>query len=335
MLRILNVEPDRFSEKARKIYQRLGMYEEKTLDREQLIRVIHNYDVLVMRFAHRVDEPLLRKSLKLKIVATNVTGPDHVDNDALSARGIRLICLKDQPALMDGIHASAEHTWALLMALVRKIPSATASVQKAQWDRNLFMGHELNGKTIGILGLGRNGMKVASYARAFGMTIFGYDAYIAINDTTIHLVDSLNNLLKQSDILSIHIPLSNDTYGLINAERFAEMPWGGFLINTSRGGIVDEQALLASLKSGHTAGAALDVIKGEWNKQSRKQNPLIQYAKENDNLIITPHIGGATRESWEKTEIFVAEEVRNYIGKRKMTKNLSPNTVALMSGLDS
>ena len=321
MLRILNVEPYRFSEKARSIYRQLGEYVEKTLSREALLREIEVYDILVMRFDHCVDEALLKRASKLKVVATNVTGPDRVDADALKHRAIRLICLKDQPDFMNKIYASAEHTWALLMALVRKIPAAVFSVLNSQWDRNQFMGNELHGKAMGILGLGRNGKKVAEYATVFGMRVCGYDIQGHSDADTIQCFDSLEDLLSVSDVLSIHLPLSEQTRHMINGHCLATMPKGAFLVNTSRGAIVHEPALLEALESGHLAGAALDVIEGEWDSKSRQENRLIAYAKTHDNLIVTPHIGGVTVEAWEQTEVFIAEQVRSYITATKAPRH--------------
>ena len=310
-MRILNIDPDNYSPSARAIYRELGTYVEKSLTRKQLLAEIGDYDVLVLRYNHLIDREVLDWAKRLKIIATNLTGTDHIDEKEAAVRNIRLVSLRGSGDFLNNIHASAEHTWALLLALMRRIPAACRSVLKKEWDRNRFTGTELNGKCLGIVGLGRNGCKIAGYAAAFGMSVCGYDPYATEAPDSLERRDSLETLLSGSDIVSLHVPLNDDTRQMFNQDRIRRMRQGALLVNTSRGDILDESALLEALQSGHLAGAALDVLSGEIVPGEIKKHPLIAYAKKHDNLIITPHIGGVTKDSWEKTEQFVAERVRD------------------------
>jgi len=203
----------------------------------------------------------------------------------------------------------------LILAGIRKIPRAFESVKQREWDRNRFLGNELFGQRLGIIGLGRIGEKIAIYAQAFGMDVIAYDVIPdkALKYPFVTMCSSLLECIEQSDILSIHVPLNDQTNKLIGKKELSLMKKNSFLVNTSRGAIVDDEALLAALTTKQIAGAALDVLEGEGVDDFVQENSLVCYASGNDNLLITPHIGGVTFQSWEKTELFIAEKVKQYL----------------------
>jgi D-3-phosphoglycerate dehydrogenase len=196
---------------------------------------------------------------------------------------------------------------ALALALLRNIPSAAQSVCQGFWNRDLFRGHELFGKTVGIVGMGRLGTIVAGCFRAFGMDVLGYDPRPDFPHGAARRVEDLDLLIEASDVLSLHVSYSESTRHLIGQEQLSRVRPGAVLVNTSRGGVVDEQALLAALEGGRLAGAALDVLDGEPHVDAG--HPLVAYARERSNLLVVPHIGGNTYESFEKTETFLARRL--------------------------
>ena len=202
----------------------------------------------------------------------------------------------------------------MLLSLLRNIPSASNSVKDSIWDRNLYKGKEISGKIFGILGYGRIGVKVARYAKAFGAKVIVHDVKkITSEEEGIVVVNTLDELLRNCDILSIHVPFNESTSNLIDKYKIDKMQKTSIIINTSRGEIINETDLLTALKSSRISGAALDVLADEHINPIKQSHPLIEYAKNHDNLIITPHIGGATYESMHKTEIFMAEKLSEWV----------------------
>ncbi len=310
MIRILNLDPEFYSEKACELLRSVGEYSEKTMTRTEFCSEVENVDVLILRFSHRIDSEILNRAKKLKVIGTNVTGLDCLDISEIKKRGIVLFSLKGETEFLRTIHATAEHTWGLLLSLVRRVPQAFDSVKAGAWKRNNFVGVELFGKNIGIVGLGRIGEKIAKYAQAFSMKVFAFDPVKRDIPGIIHC-RTLEELLSKSQFLTLHVPLSKDTLHLLNERTLSLLPDKAWLVNTSRGKVVNEAALLSALNSGCLAGAALDVLEEE--ETPIFSNPLREYANTHDNLILTPHIGGATWESWEKTEVFIAEKVSEYL----------------------
>lgn len=236
----------------------------------------------------RLTPEMLAAAPRLKIISTATTGSDHISREGLDQRGIPVRTLKEDPNVLRNITPAAELTWTLLMALARKLPAALKHVAEGGWTREQFPGVMLRGKTLGLIGCGRIGGWMARYARAFDMDVIGYDPFLQTFPDTIRKV-SLPDVFAQSDFVSIHVHLSPETTGLVTKALIGSMKPGAFLINTSRGAIVDEAALLAALESGHLGGAGLDVLDGEPDTANL---PLVRYAKTHDNLLITPHIGG-------------------------------------------
>jgi D-3-phosphoglycerate dehydrogenase len=311
-VRILNLEPENYSAEALAVLQLLGEVEGGPLRREELLDCIGQYDVLIVRLAHQIDRAVLDRAGRLRAIVSATTGLDHIDVDYAASKGIAVLSLRGETDFLRRIPATAEHTWALLLALVRRIPAAHASVLAGEWQRDRFRGADLAGKTLGLLGLGRIGEKVAGYAQAFGMQVLACDPYRRGWIPGVERLADQAELLRRSQILSVHVPLNAETEGLIGAAELALLPVGALLVNTSRGQVLDEAALLAALESGHLGGAALDVLADE-RQANLVESPLVRYARTHDNLILTPHIGGATRESMAATEIFMAHKLRAFL----------------------
>ena len=260
---------------------------------------------------------MMRNARRLKVITTPSTGMDHIDLKTAEEIGIEVLSLKDDRELLDKITATAELTWALLLACMRKMPSASAAARNGIWGRDMFRGHQIAYKTFGILGCGRLGTIVAEYAKAFKMRVIACDK-LSIKLSDVEQV-SFDELLEQSDVLSIHIHLTEENTGLIDKHVFEKMKDGSVLINTSRGAIIDEEALLEALQSGKLMAAGLDVIHGEWMEDISKHH-LIEYMQEHDNLIITPHVGGVTYESQQMAFEAAAKKLVDYLTKEDINR---------------
>ena len=312
-LRILNAEPLGYSCEARALLMQWGTLVEKEMCRTELLHELGDYDVLIVRLAHQIDQEVIKVGQHLKAIVTATTGLDHIDVEFAQARGIAVLSLRGETEFLRSICATAEHTWALLLGLLRRIVPAFLAVQRGEWDRDAFRGHELNGKRLGIIGLGRVGQKVARYGQIFGMEVKAYDPFAPEWIEGVWRAATLADLLCWSNVLSLHVPLTTETQGMIGTSELALLPPGAIFINTSRGELVDEAALAQVLASQHLAGAAVDVIGHERQPEQRRQSPLLAYACSHDNLLITPHIAGATYESMAKTEVFIARKLENFL----------------------
>jgi D-3-phosphoglycerate dehydrogenase len=259
-------------------------------------------DALVVRSAVQVDDALMEHAPKLRVVGRAGVGVDNIDADAATRRGIVVMNTPGANAV-----AVAELTIGLMLALARKVPAANSSMHAGKWEKKNLQGAELRGKTLGILGLGRIGLEVARRARGFGLEIIGSDPFVSAaiaRENGIKLV-TLDELIAGSDYITLHVGLTPQTAGVINAKNIAAMKKGVRIINCARGELVDDAALAAALKSGQVAGAALDVFVVEPPKDS-------PYAGL-DNVILTPHIAGSTAEAQEAVGIQIASQVREYL----------------------
>jgi D-3-phosphoglycerate dehydrogenase / 2-oxoglutarate reductase len=267
---------------------------------EGLTEGIGAYDALVVRSQTRVDAAVVEAGSSLKVIARAGIGLDNVDVEAATRRGIMVV-----NAPQSNILSAAEHTMALLLALARNVPQASAALRAGAWERERFQGVEIHGKTLGVIGLGRVGTMVAQRALSFGMRIVAYDPYVSrerARQMGIELMPDLGALLVQSDFVTIHLPRTPETEGLIGERELALMKDGARLVNTARGGIVDEATLEHSLREGHLGGAALDVFADE----PVTDHPLFGL----DNVVVTPHLGAATAEAQDKAGLAIAEMVR-------------------------
>jgi len=259
-------------------------------------------DALVVRSAVQVDDALMEKAPKLRVIGRAGVGVDNIDAEAATRRGIVVMNTPGANAV-----AVAELTIGLMLALARKLPTANATMHAGKWEKKTLQGAELRGKTLGILGLGRVGLEVAKLARGFGLEIVGSDPFVSAavaRENGIVLV-SLEDLFTKADYLTLHVGLTPQTQGVINAKTLATMKKGVRIVNCARGELVDDAALVAALKSGHVAGAALDVFTVEPPKDS----PYTEF----DNVILTPHIAGSTAEAQEAVGIQIAMQVREYL----------------------
>ena len=268
--------------------------------------ILKQVDIFWFRLAHKLDSTVLDKSTKCKYLLTPVTGIDHIDEKLCNELGIQIICLRGEVDFLKNVRATAEHTIALTLALLRKIHPAVSDVQSGNWNRDNFRGYELYEKKVGILGYGRLGKIVARYFHAFDCEISYFDIEEKIGDTFCVKLNSIESLFENNDIVSLHIPLNEKTIGIINKDLLQKMKVNSILVNTSRGAIINEIDLIEVLKFKSIKGAALDVLDGEPNIQDSE---LVKYSKTNSNLIITPHIGGNTYESFAKTEKFLADKL--------------------------
>jgi D-3-phosphoglycerate dehydrogenase len=248
----------------------------------------------------KVDKAWLDARPDLKVLGVNCTGLDLIDEAECERRGIKVISLRGETKFLKNILATAEHTIGLILALMRNTPWAFYDVLQGNWNREPFIGRELKGKTLGIVGPGRVGKQVSKIAKAFGMRVLTYDRG--------EPEENLTNILNEADVISLHIPLEGNE-GFFSANKFASMKNGSYFLNTSRGAIIDEQALLLCLELGRLAGAALDVVQNEPDINPQ----LLEYARHHQNLLLTPHISGATMESMSKTRDFIAEKVKDYL----------------------
>ena len=259
-------------------------------------------DALVVRSAVQADDALMEHAPKLRVIGRAGVGVDNIDAEAATRRGIVVMNTPGANAV-----AVAELTLCLMIALARKVPAANNSMHAGKWEKKSLQGSELRGKTLGILGLGRIGLEVAKRAKGFGLEIIGSDPFVSAavaRENGIKLV-SLDELISGSDYLTLHVGLTPQTAGIINAKNIAAMKKGVRIINCARGELVDEAALVEALKSGHVAGAALDVL----TEEPPKNSPFFGL----DNVILTPHIAGSTAEAQEAVGVQIAMQVREYL----------------------
>jgi len=286
-------------------------------NKKELINAIktNNYNAWIVSPCpdYFVDKEIIDLFSSLKIVASPTTGKNHIDFEYLIKKNIKFWCLKGTK-IVNQIYSSSEFTFTLMIATLRKMIQASNSVFDGYWreKENEFRGRELNNLNLGIIGLGRIGNNLAKYSNAFGMNIYGYDPYKDNNLTYINQLQSMKELIKRSDVICICVDLNLETTKLIGKKEFQQMKDGVYLINTSRGEVIDEEQLLVYLKNGKIKGAGLDVISGELVSEI-KNHPLVQYAKNNDNLIITPHIAGLTYDSEMKAQTAAYNYVKSYL----------------------
>lgn len=268
-------------------------------DREKLLAAVPDADALLVRSATTVDAEVLAAGTKLKIVARAGVGLDNVDVDAATARGVLVV-----NAPTSNIHSAAEHALALMLSAARQIPAADATLREHSWKRSKFSGTEIYGKTVGVVGLGRIGQLVAARLAAFGTYVTAYDPYVSparAAQLGIELL-SLDELLTGADFISVHLPKTPETAGLIGKEALAKTKPGVIIVNAARGGLIDEEALAAAIVSGHVRGAGIDVFSSEPCTDS----PLFELPQ----VVVTPHLGASTVEAQDRAGTDVAASVK-------------------------
>ena len=263
------------------------------MSREEYLAALPEYEALLVRSGVKADAEAIAAGRRLVVIGRAGVGVDNIDIPAATAAGITVV-----NAPTGNTTAAAEHTLALLFALARRVPEADASMHAGKWNRSAFVGRELVGKTLGVIGLGKIGMAVADRARALDMEIVGYDPYVTAEAARLHGIESMSveDTLKVADAVTVHVPKTKDTANLISTAELASMKPSAFLINVARGGVVDEAALAAALEAGTIAGAAVDVYSSE---PPAEDNPLLKAP----NIILTPHLGASTAEAVSDTHL--------------------------------
>lgn len=267
---------------------------------EKLFSAIADADAVIVRNQTRVNKEFLNAGPKIRVVGRLGVGLDNIELEACRQAGVSVVFAKNANAI-----SVAEYVFAAILGFSRKLDLATADVKKGNWSRKQFTLSELYGKTLGLIGVGEIGTRLARRAKAFGMNLVGYDPFLppyelACSDLGVQLTD-LKEALIQADFISLHVPLTDKTKNLINKETLSLMKPTAVIVNTSRGGIINEDDLYVSLKNKQIAGAALDVLASEPPEGS----PLLEL----DNIILSPHIAGLTEEAQVRTSVLVAREV--------------------------
>jgi len=286
---------------------------------EELKKIIGQYDGLVIRSTTRVTADILESATKLKVVGRAGIGLDNVDIPAASQRGVVVMNAPDGNAT-----TTAEHAISMMMALSRNIPQATASMKAGKWEKKKFMGREVSGKTLGIVGIGRIGGIAAGRAQGLKMKTIAYDPFLPedmAEKIGVELV-SLEELAKRSDYITVHVPMTKETKGLLSTDFFRNMKRDGMFIDCARGGVCDEDALYEALKDGEIAGAALDVFVQE--PTTMENCPLLGL----DNFICTPHLGASTSEAQENVAFIIAEQIADYLNKGSVTNAVNVPSVS-------
>jgi D-3-phosphoglycerate dehydrogenase len=295
---------DKLSASAVQIFKERGVETDIKvgLDKEELARAIDNYDGLAIRSATKVTSKIIDRAKNLKVIGRAGVGVDNVDLAAATARGIIVMNTPFGNSI-----TTAEHAITLMLALARQIPAADASTQAGKWEKNRFLGVEITGKTLGIIGCGNIGSIVADRAHGLKMKVIAYDPFLSPE----HAIDigvekvELEEMLRRADFISLHAPLTEKTRNILDARALAAAKRGVRIVNCARGGLVDEDALRAALDSGHVAGAAFDVFSIE----PAVENPLFGHP----NVVCTPHLGASTMEAQENVALQIAEQMSDYL----------------------
>ncbi len=264
----------------------------------ELGSIIGEFDAIVVRSGTTIDAELIERASRLKVIGRAGVGVDNVDVDAATRRGIVVANAPEATVV-----SAAEHTMALLLAVARNVPQAHAALIAGRWERARFAGIELAGKTLGVLGFGRIGRQVARRALGLGMRVVAYDPYVALDrfrELGVESAPSPEDLYAQADLITLHLPLNEQTNGLLGTVAFARMRDGVRIVNAARGGLIDEDALVIAVRSGKVAGAALDVFESE-----PYSGPLLEL----EQVVVTPHLAGSTTEAQDRAGLIIAEQV--------------------------
>jgi phosphoglycerate dehydrogenase-like enzyme len=278
----------------------------KDYDYEWLRRNIHKFDIIVPSLKVIIDDEIIKNAKNLRLIFTPTTGQDHIKIERYE-KDIQVLTLNDYKEEITSVSSTAELAFCLLLSLSRKVILAHRDVVKSgRWERSDFLGKELNNKMVGIVGMGRLGRKIAGYAEAFGMRVIYWDK---ARCEKWKRIKQLNELLSLSDFIIVSIALSEETRHLINMSNIDSIKRGAILVNISRGKVIEEKALCFALQEGILSGAGVDVL--ELELEDYRKSPLYRYARRNPeaNVIVTPHIGGATIEAWKKIFALVFEKI--------------------------
>ena len=301
--KIINLEPKYFSDKAKKILIKYFKYIEYSRSAGNIKNQIQDVDIIISRFKYKFDKNLLLNSKKLKYIISASTGLDHIDLDYIKRHNIRVLSLKNQFQFLKKIKSSSEHTWALLLSLLKNIPKSFDSVKELKWNRYKFLNNNLYNKKIGIVGLGRNGRNIKKYAESFDMKIITFDK----KDKKY----KLNKIFENCDVVVLTIELNDKTKNIINSELLDLVKKNFYLINTSRAEIINQNHLIKKIKKNKNFYFATDFLKFSSNSLTDSSKKLIKMSKSNQ-ILITPHIAGASLESWNLCEEYLAKKIAKY-----------------------
>ena len=310
-MKILNTIAN-FSASAQTILAEVAEVTYEVPEQNELGKVLADYDVALVGIGLRFDQAVLESATKLKVIATATTGLDYIDVTYAKKRGVEVLSLRGEEEFLNTITSTAELAFFLALNLMGGVMPAAEAVKNYQWDRERFRGHSMSGNTLGVVGVGRLGRMMVRYGQAFEMRVLGSDPNVDVAALGAEAVD-LDQLVGQSDLISIHVHLTPETENLFKQSVFSKMKPTAYLINTSRGKIVNEADLLQALEEKKLAGYAADVLAGQLEfNQGFSNYPLVEYAKHHDNCLIVPHLGGVTFESREATDLFMARKLIDY-----------------------
>ncbi|MEM8754412.1 MAG: phosphoglycerate dehydrogenase, partial [Pseudomonadota bacterium] len=312
---------DKLSEAAVQIFRDKGIevdfQPDLGKDPEKLKSIIGDYDGLAVRSATKATAEIIEAADRLKVIGRAGIGVDNIDIAAASAKGVVVMNTPFGNSI-----TTAEHAIAMMFAVARQIPNADASTQASKWEKSKFMGVEITGKTLGLIGCGNIGSVVAARAIGLRMKVIAYDPFLSAEKATemgVEKVEEVEDLLARADFVSLHLPKTEKTAGILNAARIAKMKKGARLINCARGGLVDEAAVRAALDSGALAGAAFDVF----DQEPAKDNVLFGAP----NFVATPHLGAATSEAQENVALQVAEQMSDYLNHGAISNAINAPSV--------
>ena len=292
-----------------------------TLDNPQqdTTEILSKVNVLFAPLGYMVDKEKIDACHNLKVIASNTTGHPHINVEYAKEKQVDVACLKFAQDFLKTITPTAELSFGLMIALTRNVVPAHKKVLEGVWNRRLFGANAmLSSMQLGVVGLGRLGSLMVDYGLAFSMDVSYFDPYVDNSKDGVIRYDTLEQLVSNNDVISVHVPHEAETENMFNEAIFSKFRSGSYFINTSRGELVDWNALLKYLKNKHLGGAALDVFEGEFEQDfdnNFPNHPVLQYARENENLIFTPHIGGSTYDAWAKTEAHTIEMAENFLSK--------------------
>ena len=289
-------------------------------DRNILLQVINEYDAVLTHIHAPVDAEILARASRLKLIASATTGTDHIDLDAARQRGLEVLSIKNEYELLEQFTATSELAWTLLLMGVRNMRGMLRTALSGRWDeRESLRGRQLSNMTLGILGFGRLGKITARYGRAFCKRVLACDVrpfgevFQGWPAEGIVPVD-FHTLLSESDAISIHIHMTPENHHLFDRSAFSRMKPGAILVNTSRGDIIDEAALIQALESGRLSAFGADVLHGE-GRGNMEDSPVIRYAREHENVALTPHMGGGTVFSINEARRFMVDRIVNWFAQ--------------------
>lgn len=313
-MKILITENKDFSKEALKILESIEDVEiiSKNLNKEELKKYVKDVDVIWIRLKNYIDKEILENT-KIKYIVTATTGLNCIDLQYTKKKRIKVLSLKGEEKFLQNVRATPEFTITCILALLRNIKNASNAVDNYNWNRDYFKGNEIYGKTIGIIGYGRVGRIVARYLKCFGANILVCEKKEKRMPKYIKKV-TLDEIFKKSDIVTLHVNYEEENINMINQKLFDLIDKPIYFINTARGELVNEQDLIQAIKENKVIKAAVDVLNHE-ARNKIKNNKLLKFAIDSNRVLITPHLGGCTKESMEKTEVFMANKLKKELVK--------------------